>query len=232
MKTIIALYCVLLLVATPLVFYFSWNLYENPDFIESLLSGAHGVIVEALILAILVQILTRRHERKLYVEGKLAELNVYRTKRLPEHVVAMELVIRDLFRIGYNKQLSLANARLDAIDLHSIGESSGVSLNFTSALMHQARLDMSRLVDCDFAGADLYKASFRDAQLVNCNFRDADVTDVDWSGVTIEKTDLSTSKQLDIEMLNTQTRRIDELSRASLEKLQADHEASAPSIAT
>lgn len=223
MRSIVAFYCVLFVVVAPLVLYFSWPLYGDEEFVNGLLSAAHAVIADAVILAVLVQILTSRNERKLYLEGKLAELRVYCSKPRPEHVVAIELVIREIFRIGYPKQLNLTEARLDSIDLHSLNGLSGASLNCKSSQMRQAQLSECRLVNCEFSGAELYKASFRGATLVNCDFCDTDLTDVDWSDVSIENSDLGSSKHLNVEKLNAESRSIDKKSAAALEVLQATY---------
>ena len=208
----------------------TWGLYSK-TFFENVLVGAHGSILDLVVVGLLLfyfdQRRSRQNERK-RLEEALLDLQMYRA---PDSSYRVLGTIRRLLSLGVRK-LHLSETQLNNLKVADIllTHSNCHAIVFTDSLLVGVRLEHCECDAAIFAGATLdhvefqhcsfRRAKFHGARLngidfrtceiqgadfTNASLRSANFRGVDCKGVTLKNADLRSANFIDAKNLDPAT---------------------------
>lgn len=181
-------FCVFL-AATLIVVPLSFPFYlTDPDgFGENILSEAHGMLFDLLVIGWFMLWLQRQGDRRLRANRYREEIEDYLGWRSPEAALRIAGNIRRLNRLEHRERLRLTEAYLRGANLAE-ADLTGADCwgaDFQGALFNAAHLD-----DANLAGARLRSADLERATLARADLRGADLTEADLERAFLERADL------------------------------------------
>lgn len=165
----------------------SWNLYADPSFRSNLLSEAHGLVAELLVVGVIFALLRKRSQPAERERQEVADLS--RALRALHYAGGGEAVreksrlIRHLARLRPTASLNLRGIHLRGADLTGCG-------------LHAARLDDACLEGANLTGADLEGASFVGAVMSGCDLSRANVEHADFERADLHDSHMVSTRNL------------------------------------
>jgi BTB/POZ domain-containing protein KCTD9 len=182
-----------LIIALPLVITLSIKyLYPENDALKGILTEAHGMIFDIIIVVILISLLNKRIENKLEIKRYLEEIDDYRGWDSQEASQRVSGIIRRLDKINKSEGLDLHNCTLIKAQLLKINLQGA---NFRNTLLTRANLRGSNLQRAHLSGAtiakaDLFHANLKNASLSYSNLRSCYLREADMQYADLTKSDL------------------------------------------
>ncbi len=162
-------------------------LSDPTGFAEGVLSEAHGMLFDLLVIGWFMLWLNRRGERRLRANRYREEIEDFLGWRSSEAALRIAGNVRRLNRLGLGAPLRLTEAFLQGVNLADadLTEADLWGADLTGANLHGARLAGARL-----AGAGLRNVDFERATLTAADLRGADLTEADLERAFLENADL------------------------------------------
>ena len=162
-------------------------LHDPEGIAEAIMSEAHGMLFDLLVIGWFMLWLNRLAERRLRTNRYREEIDDYLGWRSPEATHRIAGNIRRLNRSGVRTKLKLTEAYLKGANL------AGAHLeaaDLWGANLHSAQLGSARLNAASLAGADLQSANLERASLMRADLRGANMTEADLERAFLEEADL------------------------------------------
>ena len=164
--------------------------YSSSSFREGILTEAHGMILDVLVIGIFILWLNLLRDRRERARRYQDEIDDYREWRSDEAAHRIAGGIRRLNAMGvsavvlsrcYVRKADLRDAQLRGAPMHKIdlGESRLRGADLARANLDTAFLGHSDLRNASFDGARLRRARLLHVNANNCSFRDADLSKAD-----------------------------------------------------
>lgn len=183
----------LLVVPLSLPFYFR----HPEDFLVNILSEAHGMLFDLLIIGWFLFWLNRMAERRIRNNRYREEIDDYLGWKSQEATHRIAGNIRRLNRGGVRSKLRLTEAYLHGANLGgaSLQEADLWGANLEGAILREADLREANLAGASLEGADLERATLRRADLRGAALKEtdlerADLEDADLRGASLTGADL------------------------------------------
>lgn len=219
------------------VFFLSFDHYFSNDnyFLVNLLSEAHGMLFDLLIIGILLVWLNKIGEKRLRVRRYLEEIDDFRhwvneeaSFRIAGNVKRLnkdKVFVIDLYNC-YLRNVNLNNVDLSGSNMNYVNleESSLQNSIFKDARMNQANMNHCKLQKTNFQGAQvsganfssttLLKADFRGANLIKTKFNRAVMIDANLSDSMIAGADFTEANLFRANLLGAKGLTAEQLSKA------------------
>lgn len=160
----------------------------NPwGFLENILSEAHGMLFDLLVIGCFGYWLTHRAERRQKNNRYQEEVEDFLGWRSPEATHRIAGNIRRLNRGGVTENLRLTEAFLQGANLAGakLTESDLWGADLEGAMLRDARLDRANL-----AGANMQRANLERAHLLEADLRGAQLQEADLERAVLDSADL------------------------------------------
>ncbi len=204
---------IVFLVATALVVPISFPFYRRfpDDFLVNILSEAHGMVFDLLIIGWFLFWLNKLAERRLRTNRYREEIEDFLGWRSPEATHRIAGNIRRLNRSGVKEGIRLTEAYLKGANLAgaSLQRSDLWGANLVGANLGGASLRRVNLAGANLAGADMERVDLTGADLRGATLNDADLergdlAGADLRGATLRGADLqyAAMKNVNLERAN------------------------------
>lgn len=165
--------------------------YEH-DFLVNILSEAHGMILDILVIGIFILWLNHRADKVRRIQGYEDELEDYLPWKEPEATYRITGIIKRLNKLGVSN-VSLVGAYLKEAKL--------LDANLQGALLSGANLEGADLRGANLQGAFFQRTILNNAQLTRANLQEATLRAADLQGALLQGASLRKARLLETNLM-------------------------------